>query len=54
MDAIHGKLGIMSNTMRTMATSPVVLEGYLGLSGTLAGRRLPRSTARRSPSPSPR
>ncbi len=41
LDAVHAKLGITPNMMRTMAASPVVLEGYLGLSGALAGGRLP-------------
>lgn len=33
--AVKGKLGMVPNMMRTMAHSPEVLEGYLGLSGAL-------------------
>ena len=35
------KLGVVPNLMRTMASSPATLEGYLGLSGALAGGQLP-------------
>jgi uncharacterized peroxidase-related enzyme len=38
-DAIHKRLEMVPNMMRTMAQSPQVLEGYLGLSGAL-GRGL--------------
>ena len=34
-NAIQGKLGMVPNMMRTMGTSPAVLEGYLNLSGAL-------------------
>ncbi|MGH2607899.1 MAG: carboxymuconolactone decarboxylase family protein [Tepidiformaceae bacterium] len=37
LDQIHKKLGFVPNMMRTMAVSPAVIEGYLGLSGALAG-----------------
>ncbi len=40
-DAIEKKLGVVPNMMRTMAQSPHVLEGYLGLSGALSHGRLP-------------
>ena len=35
-DAIQKRLGMVPNMMRTMAQSPQVLEGYLGLSGALS------------------
>jgi uncharacterized peroxidase-related enzyme len=35
-DAIQKRLGIVPNMMQTMAQSPHVLEGYLGLSGALS------------------
>ncbi len=38
---VERKLGFVPKMMRTMATSPAVLEGYLGLSGALAGGALP-------------
>lgn len=34
-DAIQKRLGMVPNMMQTMAQSPQVLEGYLGLSGAL-------------------
>ncbi len=40
LDQVHRKLGFVPNMMRTMAVSPAVLEGYLGLSGALAGGAL--------------
>jgi uncharacterized peroxidase-related enzyme len=40
LDQIHKKLGFVPNMMRTMAVSPAALEGYLGLSGALAGGAL--------------
>jgi uncharacterized peroxidase-related enzyme len=40
-EAIQRKLGVVPNMMRTMAQSPRVLEGYLGLSGALARGFLP-------------
>jgi uncharacterized peroxidase-related enzyme len=36
LDQVEKKLGFVPNMMRTMAVSPAVLEGYLGLSGALA------------------
>lgn len=44
LDAVKAKLGIVPNMTRTMAASPAVLEGYLGLSGALAGGALPAAT----------
>jgi len=40
-DRVHRTLGFVPNMMRTMAVSPAVLEGYLGLSGALASGALP-------------
>jgi uncharacterized peroxidase-related enzyme len=40
-DAIQKLLGVVPNTMRTMAQSPSVLEAYLGFSGALRRGRLP-------------
>jgi len=37
LDAVQRKLGITPNMMRTMATSPAVLKGYLDFAGALAG-----------------
>jgi len=37
LDAVKGKLGIVPNMTKAMATSPAVLESYLGFSGALAG-----------------
>jgi uncharacterized peroxidase-related enzyme len=37
LDAVKGKLGIVPNMTRVMATSPAVLEAYLSFSGALAG-----------------
>lgn len=39
--AVKSKLGVVPNLMRTLAHSPAVLEGYLGLSATLAKGALP-------------
>jgi uncharacterized peroxidase-related enzyme len=39
-NAIHGKLGMIPNMMRTMGNSSAVLEGYLNLSGALAHGKL--------------
>ena len=39
--AVKAKMGITPNLTRVMANSPAVLEGYLGLSGALAGGTLP-------------
>lgn len=41
LDGVARKLGGVPNVVRTMATSPAVLEGYLGLSGALGAGRLP-------------
>ena len=35
LDAVKGKMGMVPNMTRAMATSPAVLEGYLSLSGAL-------------------
>jgi uncharacterized peroxidase-related enzyme len=40
-DAVQKSLGMVPNMMRTMAQSPRVLEGYLGLSGALGRGLLP-------------
>ena len=40
-DAIQKQLGVVPNTMRTMAQSPPVLDAYLGFSGALRRGRLP-------------
>jgi uncharacterized peroxidase-related enzyme len=37
LSAVKAKLGLVPNMTRVMANSPAVLEGYLGLSGALAG-----------------
>lgn len=37
---VQAKLGLVPNLMRTLANSPAALEGYLALSGALAGGRL--------------
>ncbi len=36
LDAVHQKLGVVPNLLRTFANAPAALEGYLGLSGALA------------------
>ena len=41
LDGVRKKLGLVPNMMRTMASSPAVLEGYLGLSGALGAGQLP-------------
>ena len=40
LDGVQKKLGMVPNMMRTMATAPKVLEGYLQLSGALGGGTL--------------
>jgi uncharacterized peroxidase-related enzyme len=40
-DAVRHQLGMVPNMMRTMAQSPVVLEGYLGFGTALRHGRLP-------------
>jgi uncharacterized peroxidase-related enzyme len=37
LDAVHKKLGLTPNMMKTMATSPAVLRGYLDFAGALGG-----------------
>jgi len=39
-EAVKSKMGRVPNMMRAMGNSPAVLEGYLGLSGALAGGSL--------------
>lgn len=41
LDGVRKKLGLVPNMMRTMAASPAVLEGYLGLSSALGAGCLP-------------
>ncbi len=40
-DAVQQQLGVVPNMMRTMAQSPSVLEGFLGLRAALTRGRLP-------------
>ena len=40
LEAVHEKFGMTPNITATLAQSPAALEGYLGLSGALAGGRL--------------
>ncbi len=40
LSAVQSKLGLVPNMTRVMANSPAVLEGYLGLSGSLSGGSL--------------
>ena len=40
LESVQAKLKITPNMTRVMANSPVVLEGYLGLSGALGGGHL--------------
>jgi AhpD family alkylhydroperoxidase len=44
LDAVNGKLGIVPNMTKLMASSPVVLESYLGFSGALAAGLLDAKT----------
>src|SRR6476660_8648098 len=44
LDAVERKYGGVQNSFRTMAHSPAVLQGFLGLSGTLEGGALPFET----------
>jgi uncharacterized peroxidase-related enzyme len=37
LDAVHKKLGITPNLMKTLAASPAALEGYLSLNNALTG-----------------
>jgi uncharacterized peroxidase-related enzyme len=41
LGAVKAKLGGTPNLITTMAQAPAVLEGYMGLSGALAGGSLP-------------
>lgn len=43
-NAVHAKLGVVPNMMRTMGNSPAVLEGYLNLSGALSHGKLGTKT----------
>nr|WP_295464713.1 carboxymuconolactone decarboxylase family protein [Mesorhizobium sp.] len=47
LEAVNKQLGLVPNLFRTVATSPVALEGYLGLSAVLAKGRLPAPTRER-------
>ena len=44
LDAVKAKLGLVPNMTRVMATSPSVLEAYLGFNGALAGGLLDAKT----------
>jgi uncharacterized peroxidase-related enzyme len=44
LDAVKGKLGMVPNMTRVMASSPAVLESYLNFSGALAGGLLDAKT----------
>jgi len=44
LDAVVRKYGAAPNSFKTMAHSPAVLQGFLGLSGTLEGGVLPFET----------
>ena len=44
LDAVKSKLGVVPNMTRVMATSPSVLEAYLGFSGALAAGSLDAKT----------
>lgn len=44
LDAVQKKLGRVPNLMRTLATAPAALEGYLSLSGALATGTLDAKT----------
>jgi uncharacterized peroxidase-related enzyme len=41
LDAVHKRLGVVPNMVRTIAQSPRALDGYLGLSGSLSHGVLP-------------
>ncbi|MEP7363595.1 MAG: carboxymuconolactone decarboxylase family protein [Acidobacteriota bacterium] len=47
LDGVNKKLGMTPNMMRTMAASPAVLSGYLGLAGTLSSGLLPAQVRER-------
>src|SRR6478735_449310 len=40
LEAVNTKLGMVPNMMRVMANAPVVLDGYLQLSGSLSHGKL--------------
>src|SRR5436190_1215013 len=44
LDAVEKKYGGVPNSFKTMANAPAVLQGFLGLSGTLEGGVLPFET----------
>jgi len=44
LDAVQKKLGMTPNMMRTMATSPAVLKGYLDFAGALFGASISART----------
>jgi uncharacterized peroxidase-related enzyme len=44
LDAVVNKYGAAPNSFKTMANAPAVLQGFLGLSGTLEGGVLPFET----------
>ena len=44
LDAVEKKYGSVPNSFKTMANAPAVLQGFLGLSGTLEGGVLPFET----------
>jgi uncharacterized peroxidase-related enzyme len=44
LDSVKGKLGLVPNMTRVMATSPAVLESYLSFSGALGGGLLSAQT----------
>jgi len=52
--AVRTKVGRIPNMMKAMANSPAVLEGYLGLSGALAGGSLEPKLRSGFPSRPPR
>jgi uncharacterized peroxidase-related enzyme len=47
LEAVKKQIGSVPNLFRTVSTSPVALEGYLGLSGALAKGRLSAPTRER-------
>src|SRR5438552_4953783 len=44
LDAVEKKYGGVPNSFKKMANAPAVLQGFLGLSGTLEGGVLPFET----------
>jgi uncharacterized peroxidase-related enzyme len=47
LEGVQRQLGSVPNLFRLVATSPAALEGYLGLSGSLAKGTLPAATRER-------